>query len=253
MKTLVFLWLLGNSGIIWFNSSLNFSIMKNLKQFLRPNFFSIIAVGFAIYAFAPNMELRSVSVAVDKMNVFYIGVDNPITVAVEGIPDEVVQLHSDQVKLVKVGQGKYNVTASKPGIAKLLVYGDGFEPQDLEFRVKRIPDPLASLKMENGTLQLDSDLPAENFKKAIGLGIMMENFNFDFSATISSYHIVKVPLGGKQVELESTSTDGSFNAAIKTLIDAASPGDTYYFTEVKGKFPGSMNAWKLNSLVFHIK
>ncbi len=229
--------------------------MKNLKQFFQPNFFTLLTVAVAFFAFGPLAikTQKSVSVAVDKMNVFYIGVDNPITVAVEGIDDEKVKVYSDQVKLEKVGIGKYMVKAFKPGDAKILVHGEGFEPQELQFRVRRIPDPLASLQMENGTKFLDGELSAEDFKKATGLGVLMENFTFDFKADITSYTIVRVPKRGEQSSMDYAADNGDFDNDVKALMESAEPGDRFYFTNVKGKFPGRENPWSLNSLVFRIK
>ncbi|MBI1226754.1 MAG: hypothetical protein GC192_16080 [Bacteroidetes bacterium] len=228
--------------------------MKNLKQFFRPNFFSLLAIAFSIFAFGPfSSPQKSVSVAADKMNVFYVGVDNPITVAVEGIPDEEVKVHSDQVKLEKVGIGKYIVKASRLGNVKILVYGDGFETEEFEFRVKRIPDPTAALYMQNETNWMQGEISAEDFKQAAKLGTSMGDFMFSFNAEITTFTITRVPANGEAIELRDVAGGSDFGGYVRDLIDAAMPGDTYYFNDVKGKFPGMDKPWKLNSLVFRIK
>lgn len=235
-------------------SPIQFLSMKNLKSFFRPNFFSLLAIAFGFYAFGPFAEQqKSVSVAVDKMNVFYLGVENPITVAVEGIPDEVVKVHSDQVTLEKVGIGKYTVKASKPGTVKILVYGDGFETAEFEFRVKRIPDPVAAMYMKNGTYWMQGEISADDFKQAAKLGANMGDFMFAVTTEITSFTITRVPANGEVVELRDIPGNIDFSGYVRELIDAAMPGDTYYFNDVEGKFPGTDKPWKLNSLVFRIQ
>ena len=93
----------------------------------------------------------SAAVALDKMNVFYIGVPNPISVSAGGVaPSELSVSGSGGIKLApKGGAGKYEVTATTPGSVTISVSAktkDGMKPQGtFKFRVKKIPDPVAKV------------------------------------------------------------------------------------------------------------
>ena len=84
------------------------------------------------------------TVSADKMNVFYIGVDNPVSISVPGVPNDRVRASITNGTIIPKGNGKYivrvsqgtksvvNVTAEMNG--KMMSMGSA------EFRVKRVPD-----------------------------------------------------------------------------------------------------------------
>lgn len=90
-------------------------------------------------------EGQPVAIAVDKMNVLYIGVDNPITVAVPGIPSDKLLIQSDQ-GTINGSNGKYVIHVTTPGeaIIRVLTVRDGRRVllSSQVFRVKMIPDPV---------------------------------------------------------------------------------------------------------------
>lgn len=82
------------------------------------------------------------SVAADRMNVLYMGIDNPISVAISGVPADQVKVSSRDVRLIETGKGKFIAKAARPGKATILVEAPNYR-QEVEFRVKPIPDPVA--------------------------------------------------------------------------------------------------------------
>ncbi|MCB9081584.1 MAG: hypothetical protein H6555_07735 [Lewinellaceae bacterium] len=86
---------------------------------------------------------RSVTVSADKMNVFYKGVENPISVVAAGVSSNELRVSGSNVTLRGSG-GKYtaDVTSSN-GVAKITVSGGGLSASTFEFRIKPIPDPVA--------------------------------------------------------------------------------------------------------------
>lgn len=100
--------------------------------------------------FEYEVGLRSVSVAADKMNVFYIGVENPVSVSAAGVPTNSLKVNGSGINLKPNGKGKYIATASKPGNASVTVSGEGLKATKFPFRVKRIPDPQARLSKSAG-------------------------------------------------------------------------------------------------------
>lgn len=212
---------------------------------------TIFAAFFAFTAHGQNVS-RAVSVSADKMNVLYIGVDNPLTVVVEGVADENVMLASDEVQLTKTGRGKYNVVAKTPGTASILVHGEGFETQTLLFRVKRIPDPVATLENPNLYFKTEGIVTADEFRETAGVMLNMGGcFDFDEKMEVVQFSIVKVPKMGDPVEVFCR--EGKLTDTAKKLIESADSGDTYYFETVKVKMGSDAGERKLNGMVFKIK
>ena len=217
-------------------------------QLPRPAVSALIAILFIITsAFGSLMaqEELVVSVAADKMNVLYIGVDNPITVAVSGIADKEIQVRSDEVRVLPQGEGKYIVQAERPGTASLRVESKGKLLQESVFRVKRIPDPVVLI---NGKEQ--RKMSAEDFK-SLELKALLENFDFDAMCTIEQFTLVRVPFRENAIEVVNK------GAALKTdavhLIQAASIGDLYLFHSIEARCPGDTDRRKLKSLTIEIK
>jgi gliding motility-associated protein GldM len=88
------------------------------------------------------------SIALDKMNVLYIGVNNPVTIAASGGGDDKVQpsITGGGGSIQKVGAGKYVVRVSSvTDDCKITVSVDGKVAGVSQFRVRTIPTPVATV------------------------------------------------------------------------------------------------------------
>ncbi len=196
--------------------------------------------------FAFEVGERSVTAAADKMNVFYVGVDNPLSISAAGVPSSQVQVTAQGAKIKKMTNGKYNVTASKTGKAIITVAGGGLAPTKFEYRVKPIPTPVAKLGDKTaGTLT-----PAA-IKIHDRLFPHLERFDFEARCKISGFELTRLPKGDDPQFQQNRG--GRFNSAVKNIIKRAQRGDVFYFDNVKAKCPGDQYQRTLNSLVFNIK
>ncbi len=188
----------------------------------------------------------SATVSADKMNVFYIGVDNPISVSVAGVSSNAVKVNcSGGGCNLKGGKGKYTVTVNKPGDVKIDVAGGGLS-KSVPFRVKRIPDPVAKLGKK-----ADGSMGNGEFKAQRGVIPWLEGFDFDAKCQIQGFNLVRV--AKRQDPVSSNNSGGTYNEKTTRLVRAAKPGDTYYFENVKARCPGDQAGRKINSMVFKIK
>lgn len=197
-------------------------------------------------SFEYEVGLRSVTVSADKMNVFYIGVENPVTVSAAGVSSNDMKVNATGVSLKPAGKGKYIATASRPGEAKITVSGGGLQATKFDFRVKRIPDPQARLSKSTG-----GGMGNGEFKAQGGVGAFLDNFDFDATCRIQGYNLTYV--AKRQDPVESVNGGARYNAKSKRLVDRAKPGDIYYFDNVKAKCPGDPAGRKINSMVFKIQ
>ncbi len=194
---------------------------------------------------------RSVSVSASQMNVFYIGVDNPIEVSAAGVPSNQVKVSmggSGGGSVNKTGGG-YNVKVTTPTakgqFAKVNVSAPGLNDSKL-FRVKRIPDPVPMLgknkksTMGNGEFKAYSSLRAE-----------LENFDFDARCTIKGFRMVYVEK--RQDAIIETNVGGKYSSRTQALVNKAKPGDRYFFENIKCTCPGDAAARDLGTIGITIR
>lgn len=195
---------------------------------------------------------RSVAVSADKMNVFYIGVDNPVSVSAAGVSSNKLNVGISGEgggSISKVGSTNYIVKVTRPTKAGDFCYvtanADGLADKK-PFRVKRIPDPVARLSNKaNGSMGTGE------FKAQAGVGAFLDNFDFDAKCLVSGFTLVRVP---KRQDAVREDNDGPrYNAKCQGLVNQAKPGDVYYYEDVKAKCPGDATGRPINPLVFNIK
>ncbi|MEM9919548.1 MAG: gliding motility protein GldM [Bacteroidota bacterium] len=201
--------------------------------------------------FEYEVGLRSANVSADKMNVFYIGVSNPVSVTAAGVSTNDLKVNGSGggIKMKPAGKGKYDVTVNKPGEASITVAGGGLQSTKFPFRVKRIPDPVPVLGA--GPNKKGGAMGNGEFKAQGGLATILENFDFDAKCKVMGYELTRV--AKRQDPVSSNNAGARYNQKSKRLVNAAKPGDTYYFDNVKSKCPGDAAGRRLPSIVFKIR
>jgi gliding motility-associated protein GldM len=177
---------------------------------------------------------RSANVSLDKMNVFYVGVNNPISVSAAGVSSNELRVDANGggIQLLPTDKGKYDVTVTQPGAtATITLSGGGLEPTNFEYRVKRIPDPVVRL----GTLT-QRQIGNGTFKAQIGLIPVLENFDFDAKCQILGFQLIRIPR--REDPVIEINQGGTFSAQSQRLVNQARPGDRYLFDNVRCKCPG---------------
>jgi gliding motility-associated protein GldM len=163
----------------------------------------------------------------DKMNVFYIGLDNPVTVS-SGTGDEKTKLvgSGGGVTLSKSAPGKYIVRATTVGEATITV-SDGQQNTPFKYRVKRVPDPVTTIggtikggKIAKGTLQVQQ-----------GVKAILENFDFDARFTVNSFEFTYVPKNGDP--REGKVSGDRFNGDWTSAVNGCKPNDVFMIEKVK--------------------
>lgn len=130
----------------------------------------------------------SLTVSADKMNVMYAGLTNPVSVSVPGVPNEKVRVSCSNGQLVPLGNGKYNVIKPTAGkcIISVVAEMDSNKTKNMgsmEFRVKRLPKPIANISGIPG-----SKASASQISSSPGIVVNYdEGFEFDAKASIVSF------------------------------------------------------------------
>jgi gliding motility-associated protein GldM len=166
------------------------------------------------------------AVMLDKMNVFYIGVDNPVTIgSPTGWDKTSVTMSGGSIS----GSGSARtVRVSSIGAASINVTADGKASQ-FQFRCKRIPDPV--FKVGSGKARV----PAVEFKNQQYCRADLLNFDFDLRYSVVS---ATVYFGGAGFPSSAIGniTNGSLDG-VKALMAKCGPGSNIAFTNIKVSGP----------------
>lgn len=164
--------------------------MKSISSILTLLLFSSVLAG------------QTVSVSATKMNVFYIGVNNPLTIVVENIDckDLIVKVTNGEI----VGDScyftfRYNDTTVS-STNTIVIIGVNQETgtkwiDSLEYRVKQIPDPIPTIDWDKIPILRENGLEYYqthfNGNESMTLSIIpkMVNFVFDTNFIILRYSL----------------------------------------------------------------
>lgn len=179
------------------------------------------------------------TISADKMNVLYIGLDNPISISVPGFPPESVTASlSGGGTLKKTGSTSYiaNVTTRGEVTISVTVKDDkgGSRPMgSAKFRVRKIPMPVAQLgTLQNGATETTGTIKANAVRMIGSLG---EGFAYEgVSYNIISYTFLLVPKRGEIRQVQGTGA--TLNAA-SSLISSLKSGDRIIIDQIRATGP----------------
>jgi len=194
---------------------------------------------------------NNVAIEAVKMNVLYIGVDNPLRIAVAGIPSNEIQVELVGEGSISGGNGDYIARVTRPGEVKIRVKRK--VDNELEFvaeqryRVKRIPDPRPLL---NGRNHHPLTTP-EALQESKGIFMVLENFDFDAHCEVVSFEVTYLPKAESPVSIMNGGQE--WNARVKELLARVKSGDAFFFDNIMCKCPGDAAARNVGGLAFKIK
>jgi hypothetical protein len=185
--------------------------------------------------FLPVALTGQVAVMLEKMNVVYLGLENPMTVVVDNLPDSLVVLTADWGTIHKRSAHKYlwradcnNIKSSVTFIVQEKHTGD-----ILQLYTCRTKPILATMTL--GMKLSRSIICGVGEFKAQG-GIIMTVTNMEIDAQCDVEYFTVIHARGKGHDLVTLRNyGGRYNPKVGAEINKAKPGDVYYFTDVKYK------------------
>lgn len=183
-----------------------------------------------------------------KMNVFYVGVDNPVSVSIAGVPSNKISPSMTNGKIRKQREGEYIVNPKRPGNSLISVRAeiDGVSKNmgTVPFRVRGLPDPTVQVAGKKGGKIQRNVLAAQT-----GVFAVMENFEFDLEFKIIEFTVSTTDRGGYTID---AGTKGNvFTKAQQNLIKALKRSQRLNIEDIKAIGPdGSVR--NLAPIVFEI-
>ena len=130
---------------------------------------------------------QNISIANERMNIFYIGVDNPISIAAEGIALKNLIIKSTNGEVTKDFSGIYLFRPKSVGPSEIILYskvnGKLKEFGRSHFRSKHLPLPTFRIG-SNKNVMSKSEMAAQEYVRAD-----LENFDFDIKFTVDSFKV----------------------------------------------------------------
>lgn len=199
------------------------------------------------------------SMQLDKMNVFYIGVDNPVTVAAAGysVEDVFLDVPGATVRDSSL-KGHYVIRVDNAKTGTKVQVGIKAKTKDgnknvgaMEVRVKRIPDPVAKVGGIAG-----GPMEAAKFRIQIAPAALLENFDFDAKFKIISFQYSALPkgrdiIGPFNTENRAAGCRFKDNPSIDKAVQGARPGDKVFIENIKAVGPDGQPR-TLNSIVLSL-
>lgn len=199
------------------------------------------------YCQAPNTDILVISPS--KLNIVYVALLNPITIAVAGLPAEKVLVTTDGGTLTGE-KGKYllsipDTSTQKLKEVKLTIYeiikpGKQKEIGTRIYRVKMIPKPLASISNDNSCNPkdyIDGEIYIKDLKSLDKVNVKIQDFPFHvLDYTVKKYRLVCATKTNTTV----LSGEGSkLTPEMKTALNNLKQGDVIIITDIYASFPSS--------------
>jgi gliding motility-associated protein GldM len=189
-----------------------------------------------------------VAVSPDKMNVLYVGVDNPLTITA-GAGSEKVSAQFSGGTITKVSGNKYIAKPNQgaSGDQSVTVLVEGKSAGKIMFRVKQLPNPTAYV----GNLKPGA-VPSASFKAMGGIIAKLEDSEFD-----APFEVVSYKVGALSADIPDYAPVDNKGArwagGAATLINKLRPGALVAITDIVVRDPAGRTRTLSNSLSYNLK
>ncbi len=169
------------------------------------------------------------SMFLEKMNVVYLDVENPVTISAGSGGKEKMNVSFSNGSIKPVGGDRFMIIPTTQGVGKVNINVNG-KTTPFEVRCKNLPSPVPMV----GTVTSGA-IPSATFKAMGGLLAKLKDSEFDFP-----YSIVGYELGARNGSgiYQIVTVDGPRWTAADALIKAQVPGSVVYFDKIRVKGPG---------------
>jgi gliding motility-associated protein GldM len=188
-----------------------------------------------------------VAVSADKMNVLYVGVDNPLTITA-GAGSEKVSAQFSGGSISKVSGNKYiaKPTQGASGDHTVTVLVEGKAAGKITYRVKQLPSPMPFV----GNLK-PGFVSSSSFKAMGGVIAKLEDSEFDAPFEVVSYKVGAESQAGDFIQIENKGARWTGQAA--SLINGLKPGKSIIITDIIVRDPAGRSRTLSASLGYNLK
>jgi gliding motility-associated protein GldM len=192
----------------------------------------------------------SLTVAATKMNVFYIGVDNPVSISAPGIAEANLRPSISVGTLSRDSGGKDWIVRVPQGQAKAVISVDAMYQGEsrrmgaAEFRIRRVPSPAAEIAG-----QVEGTIDKSTLLAAGAIIPVMRDFEFELYFEVKSFRMTTI-VGGDGISKRANGN--RFSDEMISLIQGARKGQKIFFENIQAEGPDKIPR-SLNPISLEIK
>jgi len=187
----------------------------------------------AKYSVFPPMA----AISADELNVFYVGLDNPISVAVAGVDSRNVAVSASAGNLQNIGGGRYKVLfparqGNESIISVSAKMGDGrvVPMGSKKFKIRNVPRPV----FRAGAISFDKPIQLSALMAQSSAVAILENFVYDgVKYSVQGYTFTGIGrTGPKKASITGASLQG-----IKGILGGMRAGEFVMFSDIRAVGP----------------
>ena len=180
----------------------------------------------------------ALTVAPLKMNVLYIGIDNPVSISAAGIPDEKIRPSIDLGTLKRGPEGKdwiVRINKAPKGVRKAYISATAkilnkeLPLGKVEFRVKRVPTPTAQIAGQS-----DGQIDKNRLLAAGAIIPNMRDFEFEVYYQVTGYTFGTIINGDY---IPKNVKGNRFTKEIVNIIKNGKRKQKFFFDNIRAKGP----------------
>lgn len=193
----------------------------------------------------------SVVIAPTKMNVLYLGVENPMEISVPGVAPDKINATISRGSIKKSGNGWIVLPSGGVGKCNITVSAGGKSMGSREFRVKQVPPPVPMLMVNSKDWAgyREKGIEKNQLAGILGLKAEMVDFDFDLSYKVTGFKLSATIQGFLQ---EQESKGNRFTDQQKRIIGNLRSGSQVAITNIKAVGPSGATV-DLSDIVLKIK
>jgi gliding motility-associated protein GldM len=166
------------------------------------------------------------SIFLEKMNVMYVGVENPVMISAGSAGLEKMKPSFTNGSLTSAGGGRFIAKPTSVGDAKINITVDG-KTSSFPIRCKNLPDPTAMVGGKKG-----GSISSADFKAQGGVLAKLLDSDFDAPFQVVSYRVGAN--GGPFPSYKEAANDGPrWSGSAASLINQAGPGASIFFDQIR--------------------
>ncbi|MDR2913498.1 MAG: gliding motility protein GldM [Tannerella sp.] len=193
--------------------------------------------GFYHFANKYTVIQPTATIAAERMNVLYAGIENPLSVSAS-VPQEKLSVSVAGCNTVKSGSS-WNVTVPASLIGREVTAtvtantdGSSRSMGTTNFRVKRVPDPYVEI---GAGIRGGRKTKVELMANPAVFAKMPEDFVYELRWRVMSYRVIFVIRGTEEAPVAVQG--GAFSDALKSRINSAPSGTSIYFEDIRIQSP----------------
>ena len=186
------------------------------------------------------------AVQLDKLNVLFIGVDNPVTVSGSGSRTQLkVSISGGGGVLIPTNSGYLARVNQETDNCIISVTTPDGKVTPVKFRVRSIPDPTPMVGQNKS-----GDMQAAVFKSQAGVRAIVENFFYETQFNVTSFRITADGAGFEDI-VEANNSGAAWNEA-RSIIAKCRPGTFITIEDIYAVGPDGRRR-KLTPLIYNLK